>query len=286
MNDQILEIFRQIAGENKEIRLFNVYKGVPISYAASVMEVGPSSIRVKTGKHQIVCLYNEKETYIQSNEFTDIIKVRVVEMDLARLEAVLSEFRYIKSGVGARTQVRVQPKDPIEGGVKTRDMYAAVRGELADISQGGLAIYISKKRFIPKIFSNGVRVNVTLRFPGEYEVKQYKTEDTSTPEDDPMYRFSRQGLRLFHLPELAKPASSSKQVIPSSHSVRFPELKIQCTIAYAIEERPYRRHRIGIQILPNDLSRSVIAQFISQRQSEIIREINAVFDLISQRDSR
>jgi hypothetical protein len=41
---------------------------------------------------------------------------------------------------------------------------------------------------------------------------------------------------------------------------------------------PFRRYRIGIRINPDDFSRTVISQFIFQRQTDIIKELKAVYE--------
>jgi hypothetical protein len=115
-----------------------------------------------------------------------------------------------------------------------------VRGELADISQDGLAIYLPRLFFSPRVFFKGARVVITLRLPGDY---------SSNP--------SRPG-----------PILSD------------PKVDIHALVANIRLDEAHSRCRIGLKILPNDPPRPLIAQFIAQRQVEIIREIKTMYDLL------
>ncbi len=68
-HDDIISTFRSLQRQNKEIQLLNVYKGVPISYTATIQEVSEVSIRVRTDKYQIVPMFRESKTFIRSDAF-------------------------------------------------------------------------------------------------------------------------------------------------------------------------------------------------------------------------
>jgi len=104
--EEIVDLFQQIRREKKEIKLINVYKGFPISYPGTVIAVGKKAIKVKTEAFQTVCLYLEKETYIQGDIFPAVVMANVVGLDFGKLEASLSAFRYVVGGIGDRKQVR------------------------------------------------------------------------------------------------------------------------------------------------------------------------------------
>ena len=50
--DEIIKIFREIAYEGRKVRLLNLYKGIPVSYAASITSIGEASVTVSTEKIQ------------------------------------------------------------------------------------------------------------------------------------------------------------------------------------------------------------------------------------------
>jgi hypothetical protein len=68
-SDKILNTFQRISNDDNKIKLINVYKGIPISYPAKEIKVDSNRVHVTTDPYQVVGLYRERETYIQSNEF-------------------------------------------------------------------------------------------------------------------------------------------------------------------------------------------------------------------------
>lgn len=274
-NTEIISMFKQAAQAKQAIYLLNVYKGVPISYEASVVDVSWATIKVKTQKYQVVCLYREKETYIQSRAWQKILHARVVEVDLQKTEAVLTSFEYAKSRIGDRMRVRVQPLGPMEGDVQTKESPQNSRCELSDISQDGVSIYLPSRLYSPQIYAKGVNISLTLRFPGSYTITEYDAKDETSRRATLPDRFSREDLRLWSSPDRPHEVDGF-----SDRQVRLPELQIKGLVVNVREEPAYRRYRIGIRIHPDDFSRTVISQFIFQRQTEIIKELKAVYEML------
>jgi hypothetical protein len=280
INKDILRYLQQLMNANKDVRLINAYQGVPIAYPASIIAIDDASIALKTEKYQIVCLYRERETFIQSSYFPLIVHARVEKLDIPNLMVVLTELRYIRNNVGDRRNVRVWPKEPIQSGFQTSDVAEPLIGDLADLAQDGLAIFLRKEEFSPRLCSAGTEVKVMLRFPGDYEVEQMQPGNDQAGDYGGADRFSRENLRLFHLPALTNPASRREGKIKRQR-FKYPELTIQGVVANIYEEKKRDYYRLGIRILPNDVSGLVIKQFVSRRQAEILRELKEVSDLIA-----
>ena len=273
-NSQIQSVFQRVVQEGSELNLFNIYKGIPISYPAKIMEVSASSILISTDQLQIVCLYRERETYLQTPIYSDIIKARLIDLDVSNMEAVLSNFEVVKSRIGERTQVRVWPKEPILGRIQTKDLPEPLMGELADISRGGLAVYIEEKYFNPRYLIKDAQITTTICLPGMYEVPEDTAEDIAEESlASSLSRFDRSQIRRFQTSELTGERGPKRQV-------SFPESQVHGVIVYTLAQKTHSRYRIGIQINPNDASKSIISQFISQRQSEIIREIREISTIL------
>lgn len=274
-NTEITALFQQAAQASQAVYLLNVYKGVPISYEATLVEVSSTRVKVKTQKYQIVCLYRERETYIQSRLWPHTLHAQVVEVDLPNTEAVLTGFDYVKSRIGDRMRVRVQPQAPMEGDVQAKDLAQTFRCELADLSQDGVAIYIPSRFFSPEVYLKGVNITLTVRFPGIYTITEYDPQYKPSRRLGISDRFSREDLRLWAAPD--RPQAEEDY---SERKIHLPELKIKGMIVNLREEMAYRRYRVGIRIHPDDLSRAVISQFIFQRQTEIIKELKAVYEML------
>jgi hypothetical protein len=278
MAQNTMDVFKKIAASGGEAYLLNVYKGIPISVPAKILSVSDNSLRVVTDNYQTVCMFIEKKTFIQSEWLTEVLKADVVEMSATERIATLTNFRPVDSGVGNRNQVRIQPKDPLEGSIQNVSDSRTVKGELADISQDGLAIYLIAGTFGLSQFYKGTYVTINLTLPGEFTVSQAKTG--TLPDNAKTDRFARENVRFTTAPGPKAPEPTSKGSLYAQR-VTNPKLVIRAVVAYARPEGAHTRTRVGMHILPNDPVRPLLAQFIAQRQSEIIREIKMMYDLLA-----
>lgn len=277
MDVGILELLRRVATAEGEIRLLNVYQGIPIVFPAAIVYVGQNTITVKTERYQLVCLYQEKQTYIHYPGFPAVIRARVERIEPLVLQASLFEFEYMREGIGERRQIRVWPKEGVTGELQIPDRTEAIRGELADISLDGMGIYLPDADYYAHIFRQGRKVVVSLRLPGVFHLQQPRRYDASA--SGGIDRYDRAQLRLstIHTPAYGSDRDDSATI----KAVHSPEIEVDGVISNYYTEANTRRYRIGIRLQPNELYRSIVSQFISQRQSEIIQEINAIYRLLT-----
>jgi len=273
--DEILAIFQQASREKKNIRLINVYKGFPISYPGTVITVDKKELKVKTEAFQAVCLYLDKETYIQSDMFPAIVRANVTGLEFNKLEVTLSAFRYVVGGIGDRTQVRVGPKEPLEGTIQSKERHTIVRAELADLSLDGLAVYLEPQLFTPRLYYKGAELFIHLKLPGvKKKPVPMDTESSfpTRPEVQPRFNDVR-----------TAPTSRPQMEYPPIYTTSTPqrgEFVILGTIVNVREEALYRRMRLGIRIDNEGPSRSLISEFLLQRQTEILREIRGLYNAL------
>jgi hypothetical protein len=233
--DEILTIFRQIASEGRRIRLLNLYKGIPISYAARIASIGDASVTVQTEKIQLVCMYREKETFIQHVKFPHLVRAGVVMVDTDKVHGLLSHFSYQPERIGELTRVRVQPARTISSVLVSEGTQKLVSGELVDISLDGVAVKVDQREL-----SNACQ-------PGETVQIQ------------------------IHLPK-SIPFQEGPDQIP---------LDLSGSIANIKTGLPDGKCRIGVQLHPESPARLDLAHFITQRQTELLREIRSIYELVS-----
>lgn len=92
-------------------------------------------------------------------------------------------------------------------------------------------------------------------------------------------RYDRTQLRLstIHTPSYGSDREDSTAI----KTIHSPEIEVYGIISNHYTEANTRRYRIGIRLQPNEQYRSIVTQFISQRQSEIIQELNALYRLLT-----
>jgi hypothetical protein len=59
------------------------------------------------------------------------------------------------------------------------------------------------------------------------------------------------------------------------------EFRVGGVLVNLREEKKSNRYRFGLHLLPWGSSRAIISKFIVQRQSEIIREVRTLYDMLS-----
>lgn len=277
MDDGILELLKRVAIAESEIRLLNVYQGVPIAFPAAIVFVGQNSVTVRTEKYQLVCLYQERQTYIQYPGFPAVIRARVNRIEVSSLQAELNEFEYVREGIGDRRNVRVWPKEGVTGELHLPDRMETLKGELADISLDGIGIYLSEMDYASKVLRQGRKIAVNFRLPGVYQYQAPRRYDSGYGSEANRYDRSQLRLSTIHTP-----VSGQEREEPSGmRVVHSPELEVTGIIANIYTETNTRKCRIGVRLQPDENYRMLVSQFISQRQSEIIQEINAVYRLLT-----
>lgn len=273
------DLLHQIARTEAKLRLVNVYKGVPIASEAVLVALDKETVTVEVDRYQLVCLYHDRQTFLQSLPLPEILRAQVMSLDTKQLRAVLGHLQVMRSRVGDRMNVRVHPKDLIEGEVLAKDVIEHFVAELADISIDGLGIYIQRAAYSSRLLPVGANVVVHLRLPGNYQLVERRSTLDFGEEQSSLDRFDRQSVRMSYLSGISR----SDEIDPPDlrrRYVKFPTLKIQGSIVNIRDDAPHPRFRLGIRTRPDDPSRPILNQFISQRQSEIIRELRDVSALL------
>jgi hypothetical protein len=215
----------QAARTHREIKLVNVFRGLPIVYPATLLESGERGIAVGVHRYQSVCLELDRHTFIQSEVLPKTVTAEVAEVNLASTTAILTNLAYANNTIGNRTAIRVEPKKPTQVTIsKDRRKFT---GNLADISVDGLGLFILAM----------------------YVYTLDVLQDTATVQLE---------LKLL----------DDKK-----------ELKLTGEIAYIREMGSALRLGVRIAASPDTEAQRTILQFVSQRQTEILREVKQLYDL-------
>ena len=265
-------IFRQIYQDKGSIRLMNVYKGIPISTTGTILSVDPESITIHTEKSQVVSMYHDRLTFIHTDLENTIYKAKVESIDFKNVNAVLTGFEVANDQIGKRTQVRVVPADPIRSVVKTNEIRTINQGMLADISQNGLAIYIRSEDFSPVVYKPGVKINLFLKLP----ITERQTAKLKMPERQVKPRYDNLRQPNYQHSSLVEEEKEKQEKLD-------PEVELIGTIVNIHSDNWKGRYRVGIKVSMKDPSKKVLANFISMRQAEIIREIREAYQQLASR---
>ena len=249
LSDNLILLLGQASTSQSEIRLLNIYKGLPIICETSINSVGDFEIHVPSNKQQIACLYHQRETFLHVEKLPFLIRSQVMSLNLDKEDAILANFEVAKPDIGKRAQIRVEPEDSLIAFIQFAGSSYEIPAPLADISAEGASIYLETHQFSTRLFQPGNEISITISFSDSLSQKIKKlTTKTLTRTNSP----GRQDGNVI--------INSRGKII----SVR-PEIHLN-------------RYRVGMKLFFHDLARMVIFQYISQRQSEIIRDLRILSD--------
>jgi hypothetical protein len=154
-----------------------------------------------------------------------------------------------------------------------------VKAELADISQSGLAVYLPRQVFTPDVFKPGAEMFIQLTLPFNPPAAPLPGL-APAPGNELASRFNRQNLRgTFELTSFdgGEPRRDPQPPTDGKLTLRAHIRNIKVEAAQA-------RVRVGMSIFPNLEAQAVIGCFIRQRQSELVREVKTLYDLLNKFD--
>jgi hypothetical protein len=137
--EQLMEIFQYLSSEQGVVKLYNTYRGLPLDGDTVVYKVDEGQITTGVFGYQAVSMALDGKTHMQIPRLPNPLRATVVEVDIKKKRAVLSDFTSIEGSLGHRTTVRVEPSETLE--VTIYDGRQRLGGKVVDISTEGMCIY-------------------------------------------------------------------------------------------------------------------------------------------------
>ncbi|MEN4010653.1 MAG: PilZ domain-containing protein [Bellilinea sp.] len=284
MNDPIfpLEWFRQLAARRIPVRLLNNYKGMPISNDAEIERIDEAGVVLSSHRYQIACLYLARQTYIQLEAFQISLYARVAGIQLSKQKALLADFEILRGRYCNRAQIRVEPEVAVLAEMRTRGGGDQVLASLVDLSTQGLGILLERGLYHPRDFSPGEEIVLRFRLPVTTQKVSRLTAPLS-PSLDLDERFSREKMR--GIPQSENP--NNRNTAPLKTPPPDGLMNMRGIIRNIRPGLSANRYRIGVLITGlDDHGRLTLYQYVASRQSELIRELNALYEGLARMGSQ
>ncbi len=176
--DDVMKQFEAIAAQEKPIHLINSYRGIPVSYEASIVTINQGYVALKVHPYQATCMALEGKTHVQSDLLPEVYRAKAVAVDVLKSQAILTEFAGVGGTVGNRMTARVQPREPIDAEIY--DGEHRIPGKLADISPTGVGVFTFATYIYGDLtFEKGGKVFVDFRLPTSEPVIRCQGKITS-----------------------------------------------------------------------------------------------------------
>ena len=141
-----------------KLRLVNYYKGLPINYPASLVEVSRGILDLDVHQQQAVALSDSRYTFIKCDHFDGPILAEVHSVDVRRRAASVRNFVFVDIMAEQRTAVRLDLDPPVQGELKVGT--ESCPAEVLDVSLGGFSM-----RIRDQWFPDGSDVKLRIKVP-------------------------------------------------------------------------------------------------------------------------
>lgn len=225
MNTEILNILLDLAKAGEKVRLYNTYKGVPITFEAEFIKIARGIITFKVHKYQALCIKKTGQTILRHDLLPNPVQGLVIQVDFLELNVMLHDFEYVSASAGNRQMIRVEPEKAFTIVLSNG---AVINASAIDISEGGFGVFIKSHFFNERNFGLERTVNVEFRFPQERRL-------------------------------VGKMPGVVVNILPDLNEGRY---------------------RVGIHSYPNSEAKKLINEYITQRQTEIIQELDTLHRLV------
>jgi hypothetical protein len=155
---EIIEIYKN----HEKINLFNIYKGIPISYKSPILKIENNEITLNSNLNFIVASKFNPEIYFNQENKDYYFIATLKNFDIKNKIITLTNIQKIQRDIPKRKYIRVQPEKEIEANIiqKNRNIPA----KIYDISIKGMALLTKKNHFT-------ISENIEIIFNLELEKK-------------------------------------------------------------------------------------------------------------------
>jgi len=164
----ILNTFREkcTSKQGLKVTLTNYYKGLPITYPATILGVDRGNLDIDVSPQQAVAIASDHYTLIRCPLFTFPIVAHVQYVNIKKHAVSLNKLSFVEVLAEKRAAVRLHLDPPIRATIQYEDQ--GIDGKLVDISTQGLAMQLDDYAEV----ATGVDLFVKFLLPDPVLMKQ------------------------------------------------------------------------------------------------------------------
>ena len=174
--EQIVAGFQEIvkSGAPVSLRLVNYYKGLPLSYPATLVEVSRGILELDVHKQQAVALEKNRYTFIKCAHFDSAILAEAQSVNVRAMTASLRRFSYVQIMAENRNSLRLELEPQTDAEMRWEGIVQT--GKVIELSLGGLSVSLAEPCEIPK----GSDLALTIMVPNLLQKTQTKLDTRAT----------------------------------------------------------------------------------------------------------
>lgn len=162
----LLQLFTNIMANHQPLKLFNIYKGLPISTPATILKVEEGRILLKVEKIQKFVIELEQKVVMQSPNLPKDVEAEVYLVDARKPLVMVKRPRLLHASLNNRKHTRVGLPSRLPVVIKVEKKHYT--GYLRDISIRSAAAYFNAGKFAEEELK-GKKARISFRLPWENE---------------------------------------------------------------------------------------------------------------------
>ncbi len=165
---EILRTFleKRTAKGGQDVKLTNYYRGLPITYPATILGVERGIIDLDVNQQQAIAMASDHYTLIRSPLFPQPIVAHVQYVNVKKHVASLTKFCFVEVLAEKRAAVRLNLDPPVRATIRYEEL--EITGGLVDISTQGIAISVDDYAEL----ETGAEMSVKFMLPDPVLMKQ------------------------------------------------------------------------------------------------------------------
>ncbi|MBI2353782.1 MAG: PilZ domain-containing protein [Deltaproteobacteria bacterium] len=157
---RILACFRELLKQGKtRVSLINYYKGLPISYPATIAVVDRDVLDLDIHPQQAVAINKDRYAFIRCPAFSHVVGAHVHYVNVRKQAATLKGFFFAELMAERRNAIRLELDPPTEAVFELQG--ESLQGRLVDLSMSGAAVRFEQ----PPSFEDGFETMLQFMLP-------------------------------------------------------------------------------------------------------------------------
>ena len=164
MNNSIYIALQNVMKADEPVKFFNTYRGMPVNYSGFIQKIVGNRILFKISSLQINCIILNRGTFIKVNRIGGVLRAKMADYNLEKEIVDLWGFENVINTIGFRTEVRVEPKQSLEGWLPINN-FNRIPLSIFELSVRGMGFWFDADYFDPLLFTIGKRLPIFYYLP-------------------------------------------------------------------------------------------------------------------------
>lgn len=175
-HSEIVAGFNEIikSGLRVNCKLVNYYKGLPVTYPATPVEVHQGTLELDVNQQQAAALEASRYAFVKCDYFDSAILAEIREVNVPRMTASLHNFSFVEILAERRAALRLEVVPQTDAEIRTSSY--TIAGKLRDVSLGGFSIVPSQ----PCPLGNGSEVTLVIAIPNLLQGREDRIQTKAT----------------------------------------------------------------------------------------------------------